>query len=354
MTVDAAAWVTSSCRALGLAVTSPGEPVHDRPWSSAVVHEVRDLAGATGRVWFKANGPGTRNEPALLSLLASLVPDLVPEVLAVDVDRAWSLTRDAGPTWRSSLPVADHWPWWEDLLQRYAATQLTLAASRPELLATGTPERSPATLPDQAAELIAELSMLSVDTGGLSGDESAALMAVLPSYGQRCRELAGAGIPSTIQHDDLHSNNICRNNPADGGSDRPQPAVGGAGRDGRDGQRGPGASAGSRIIDWGDASVGHPFGTMVSTLRSIAFHAGCDVDDPRLMRVRDAYLEPFTTFASPAELAALVAVAEWVGAVTRALSWRSALLGAPNAVQREHEFPVRGWLLELLASPSPR
>ena len=62
-----------------------------------------------------------------------------------------------------------------------------------------------------------------------------------------------------------------------------------------------------RIIDWGDASVGHPFGTMLATLNSIAFHAGVlradrRMDDPRVLRIRDAYLEPFTSLGSRKEL----------------------------------------------------
>ena len=121
---NAAAWVASSCRDLDLVVISPGELEQDRPWSRVAVYEVRHADGAEGRVWFKANGIGTRHEPELLSALTSLVPDLVPEVLAIDPARAWSLTRDAGPTWRSAIAVSDHWPLWEHLLQRYAAAQL--------------------------------------------------------------------------------------------------------------------------------------------------------------------------------------------------------------------------------------
>ncbi|MHB1475563.1 MAG: hypothetical protein ACYCV4_18455, partial [Dermatophilaceae bacterium] len=71
---DATRWVTSSCRDLGLVVTSPGERTHDRPWSSAVVYDVREANGIDGRVWFKANGIGTRHEPKLLSVLGALVP----------------------------------------------------------------------------------------------------------------------------------------------------------------------------------------------------------------------------------------------------------------------------------------
>lgn len=99
---DASAWVTSSCAEIGLVVTASGELIQRRPRSFAVVYRVREADGTDGRVWFKANGIGTRHEPALTSTLSALVPDLVPEVLAIDADRGWSLTRNAGPTWSLS------------------------------------------------------------------------------------------------------------------------------------------------------------------------------------------------------------------------------------------------------------
>lgn len=319
---EAATWVTDSCRHLGLAVSSPGETAQDRPWSRAVVYDIHQADGTDGRVWFKANGAGTRHEPRLLSALASLVPDLVPEVLAINPDQGWSLTRDAGQTWRSAIAVSDHWPLWEDLVQRYAAAQLGLAAHQTELLTTGIPERSPATLPQQATDLIAEMTLAGSDDGGLSAVDSDELTARLPQFGQWCRVLDDSGIASTIQHDDLHSNNICLT-----------------------------ATNGSRIIDWGDASIGHPFGTMLVTLGSIAHYGGCEVDDPRVQRVRDAYLEPFTAYAHRSELIAQVDIARRVGVVTRALSWRGALIESPPSVHLEYDFPVRDWLLELSAAP---
>jgi len=163
-------------------------------------------------------------------------------------------------------------------------------------------------------------------------------VARLTAYGQWCRDLDGAGIPWTIQHDDLHANNIC------GPGSESDPAVAGP----ADGDNAAGSALGARIIDWGDASLGHPFGTMLVTLRSIAHYGSCDIDDARVQRVRDAYLEPFTTYGPRSELVALVDVARRVGAVTRALSWRAGLIGSPAAVHREHDFPVRGWLEELL------
>jgi hypothetical protein len=61
----------------------------------------------------------------------------------------------------------------------------------------------------QAADLIAELTRLGAGCRGLSAVGAETLAARLPLYGQWCRDLAGTGIPFTVQHDDLHWNNIC-------------------------------------------------------------------------------------------------------------------------------------------------
>ena len=265
---DEAAWVTSSCTDLGLVVLSRGTRIHERPWSQVVVHDVRADNGIE-RLWFKANGIGTRHEPKPLCALSSLVADLWPEVLAVDTQRAWSLTRDAAPTWCSVLAAGDQWSLWEHLFQRYAVAQLALAAHRTRLLAIGVPERSPSTLPDQAAELIVELALLGPECKGLPVARQEALAARLPAYGQWCRDLDSAGIPDTWQHDDLHSSNICVAQSAPDNTSEQAAA-----------RHRTTTAARSRIIDWADASTGHPFGTMLATLRSIARHGRCEVDDP--------------------------------------------------------------------------
>ena len=289
--------------------------MHARPWSCATV-----FATDSGRVWFKANGPGTSQEPRLLQLLQRIVPGLGPEVLAVDADRGWSLSRDAGPTLRSVLPAADQWPVWEQLLGRYAAAQLRLAAHREELLALGVPGRSPAALPGLAAALVGELAATDPGQGGVDASLRVRLEARLPAYRDWCAELAQGPVPLTLQHDDLHANNVCWG----------------------------GSAASVRIIDWGDASVGHPFGTMLATLDSLAHHGGVHVADPLVLRVRDAYLEPFSDLADRATLARQVDLARRTGRVTRALVWQSALHDAPVEAQVEFDFPVRGWLEEIL------
>ncbi len=76
----------------------PGEweQPHGRVWSSTIRFETTQ-----GRVWFKVNASGTAQEPGLLALLGEICPGLALDVVAYDDARAWSLTRDGGPTLRS-------------------------------------------------------------------------------------------------------------------------------------------------------------------------------------------------------------------------------------------------------------
>ena len=301
---EARDWVRHACRDQGIELADGSVQPHCRPWSSAVRFETSE-----GPLGFKVNGPGTLHEATLVATLGDLVPDLVPAVLALDADRGWSWTRDAGPVMRSIASPDQLWARWEGVLVRYAVAQIDLGNQVPALLETGVHEVSPTTLPDHALRLVKELGDLDPDTGGLSVQSADALDERLSAYSDWCAELAASGIPNSIQHDDLHSNNICW------------------GGDVED----------ARIIDWGDASVGHPLGTMLCTLNSIAHHAGCEIDEPRVVRTRDAYLEPFTTFAERSDLVRYVALARRTGCVARALSYKAALHGEPAATQAELE-----------------
>ena len=144
---------------------------------------------------------------------------------------------------------------------------------------------------------------------------------MLPAYADACAELADSGIAATLQHDDLHDGNIL--------------------------QRGP------LFIDWGDAIVGHPFGTMLATLNSVAYQHQLDLDDPALHRLADAYTETWTDVADRATLRRLVTLAVRVGPLTRALGWRRALVGCDDVSWTEWGDGVHGWLLETLSPDLP-
>ncbi|MEA2190333.1 MAG: hypothetical protein QOI73_454, partial [Solirubrobacteraceae bacterium] len=109
------------------------------------------------------------------------------------------------------------------------------------------------------------------------------------------RRLASAPGRATIDHNDLHARNVLL---------------------GDDGE--------SWICDWGDSVVAHPFSSMLVTLSVVRERmlGCCGLDDPRLLRVRDAYLEPFAGLAPHAELVRTLELACRLSKVTRALTWQ--------------------------------
>ncbi|HET9778299.1 MAG TPA: phosphotransferase [Propionibacteriaceae bacterium] len=285
---EARVWVAAQLARRGSGLTGGWGQPHARVWSSTIRFETTE-----GRVWFKVNGSGTAHEGGLVALLGELSPGLAPDVIAYDEARAWSLTRDGGPTLRSIAAPDALWTYWERLLPKYAEAQLALAQHRLRLLSSGTPHVGSAQLRLEHRRLLAELAVLPTEEGGLAKEQATALEHLLPTYDDWCAELAASSLPESLQHDDLHSNNLCWPGKVDDLSS-------------------------VQILDWGDASVGHPFGTMLATLNSIAFHAGVQprnraMDDPRVLRIRDAYLEPFTSLGSRAELLRWVAVARSAG-----------------------------------------
>jgi hypothetical protein len=92
---EAQEWIGAECARAGLA---PGGPAVGRGRMYSVVARVPVIDGT---LWFKARPPASSFEPALLVALAAWYPDRFPAPVAVDLGRAWSLTRDGGPTPRS-------------------------------------------------------------------------------------------------------------------------------------------------------------------------------------------------------------------------------------------------------------
>ena len=77
-----------------------------------------------------------------------------------------------------------------------------------------------------------------------------------------------------------------------------------------------------RVLDWGDASVSHPFASLVVTFRFLEQRNGFPRGDPWFARLRDAYLEPWGR-----GLTGAFALALRVGTFAHAFGW---------ARQRDH------------------
>ncbi len=188
---EAEAWIRTHVEPAGAI-----EVVHERPWATVL----RVPAGDTA-VWFKACGPVAAFEPRLTAQLSARWPDVIPEVIAHDEDRAWLLLAHGG------TPVG---------------------------VLGNPPEAWEAALPPYA-ELQRGETAYAADHLPLEPHEIDRLRRFEHGFADLCTELAARGIPDTIQHDDLHLANVYE-------------------RDGR-----------MLVLDWGDSCVSHPFTSLLET-----------------------------------------------------------------------------------------
>ena len=306
-------WAGAELERAGLVLDGrPAQP-HVYPWSTAF-----RLPVCGGAVWLKAVGPGSAHEPALSAALGGWGAAHVLVPLAVDPDRRLMLLPDGGRTLRdaggSSLVEA-----WESMLRSYARLQLDLVPRAAEMLALGVPDHRPGRLPELVTDLLADDdAQLTGREEGLDPAVRARVMADLGQYVELCARLTDGGVPSTLQHDDLHDANVFIS-----------------------GNR-------HRFFDWGDASVSHPFVSLLVTLRVAARALDVQNGHPVLLRLRDAYLDVWRGHGSPEHLREQCDLALRVGPLQRALTWRQILRGVHAEERAEWADAVPGWTAEHL------
>ncbi|MFK4083676.1 hypothetical protein ACI2LF_06185 [Kribbella sp. NPDC020789] len=245
---EAMGWLVEQLDRLGVRETGPMR-VRLRPWSVIVRVE------AAEPLWFKANPPGSAFEPALTARLAELVPEHVLTPYAVEVERGWSLLPDGGQVLKQVDRKPQHWA---DLLAQYAELQRALVDHTDEFDRIGVPNARLAVLPE---------------------------LFDFPWVADACAELAALGIPETLDHADLHENQIF---------------------------------SGDRytFFDWGDAVVSHPFCSLLIPLERVADQLGPE----HVPWIRDAYLEHWPGDGRTLRRAAELALR--LGVFGRALSWQ--------------------------------
>ena len=282
-----------------VAPTGPIELASDRPWARVWRIPVGDTA-----VWFKECAPVQAFEPALTVALHERCPDLVPEVVAHDVARHWLLLADAGTSLRALGNPLDAWL---TILPRYAELQRSEAARAEEHLRAGIPDLRTETLPARYEERLLTATL------PLASDELTRLQIFAPRFRELCASLEAFDVPPSVQHDDLHDANVF--------------VAGGT----------------YRVIDWGDASIGHPFGTLVVAFRVFAATNELQPDDAWFERLRDAYLEPWG-----ADVADAFDLAFQVGEFAHAIAWARQRDALPPDARPAFDERFRGVLAAAL------
>ena len=261
-------------------------------------------------MFFKAVWPPLRFEAGLTAAIAKWAPDSVGIPLAVDPRRGWLLLEDGGERLREILAKDRDLRHWHRILPQYAELQIELASHTREALRLGAPDRRGRALATKYADLLASSSLLRVGLKeGLTKRQESELRDLLPQIPAWTEALSM--VPDTIQHDDLHDGQVFV-------------------KDGR-----------YRVLDWGDSCVSHPFFSMSVVERSVAYTLRLKPGSREIARLRDLYLEPFTTFASAKRLRAVYPSAIRLGWISRALSWATLIphLSAREKVRERGDVP---------------
>lgn len=311
------AWAGAALEAAGHPAVGAVEQPHIRPWST--VFRIPTDAGA---FWCKAAGRGPRHEAALLQQFTTWGTQHVLLPLAVDAVRGWMLLPDGGPRLRDLAPGerGDHdLDAWVRLMPVYAELQRSVEDRADAPVAAGVPDERPERLATVLDGLVASDPIWSrLDADEI--EQGAAARGVLQRHradvAALAADLASSGIRPSIEHGDLHGGNILV------GSD------------------------GVRFYDWGDATVAHPFGTLTTTLRSIAHHTGRAEDAPELARLRDAYTEAWTDVLPRSALAEVAGLATDLAHISKSSAWARAMDGVDPAAMGEFGGGAGGWLID--------
>jgi hypothetical protein len=281
---EATAWLDARLAEAGRRRTGDVEHLHVRPWATAMRAPTTE-----GFVWMKAAGPATAFEVGLYDLLHRVAPDHVLRPIATDTDRAWMVLEDGGPVLTDVMEGDELVEAMAAALARYARLQRLVAPHADELVPLGATDMRPAVLPErfeQALGLVADR------------DDRARLEALRPTVARWCAELADAPGGASIDHNDLYPDNVFVGPPP-------------------------------RAYDWGDSVVAHPFASMLVGLDMRRHELGAEADDPRILRLRDAYLDGFTDLAPRAELVRTLELATRLALIAHALTWDRVLRAIP-------------------------
>jgi hypothetical protein len=297
---EAQAWLREAAERSGRRITGPIEQPHVRPWST-----VFRAPTADGAVFLKLCGPSQAYEPALTALLSRAAGDLVPEVIAVHPVEDWMLLANGGDRLRDVLSGQPFLDAWAELLPRYAGLQIALLGHADELLACGTPDSRLDRLASQLAAALADERILGPAVGAFGPAERERLRSLLPRIAAECADLAATGIGPTNQHDDVHDANVLRR------------------------------GARTLIFDWGDSCFTHPFLSLGVALRFAAHRTELAIDDPAIVRLRDAYLGPWSAWSPGRSLVKAAELGLRLSRITRALCWCRVATLVPGVIEAE-------------------
>lgn len=302
-----AGWINLQLTNSELIVITDVEQV--KSWEISCIIKVITNAG---NFYFKAGNPVLGNEAAKTQKLAKIFPKNMPQILAIEPENQWMLMHDfTGNYLEENSDICK----WEEAMRLFAEMQIQAVKQVDILLAFGFPDRRLDWLISQIDLLLADKAALVLQQNrGLSETELETLRYASPQLVAMCHEFAACDIPPTLIHGDFHCQNLV-------------------------------VTAEKYIyFDWSDAAIGHPFFDAVYFLHQKQLPNVKDVQ----LRLRNAYLEPWTVYLSMKELTQIFEKARPLTLLYRAIMDYQIISNLEDEAKHKWGQVVPYWLKKLL------
>jgi hypothetical protein len=218
------------------------EVVKIRCWSA-----VWRVTSEDGIYYAKQNCPGQAFEAALVQELCRLSDRVVP-VTAVDLERGLLMTSDQGPVMREA--VGDSVETWCSVVREAALLQRDVAGHVEALDRAGARRLGAAEAATYAVTRLEQYAALPAGDPRRIDDAGAErIRRILPELDRWVDEVLALRLPVTLNHSDLHSNNVFA------------------------------LESGMRFFDFGDSVLGDALSLLLVPLNSMRFHLDADADD---------------------------------------------------------------------------
>lgn len=267
-------WISSELGKLGITIEGPVEQI-DLSCLSLVSRVKTNL----GHIYFKASAPAALpHESALTSYLHEQFPGKVPAALTFD-PKYGLLMHEFKGRHIGSFEGSDSYDIWARAITVYADLQLDCINKTEEIEKLDCSNRDIPHLLQMAKSILLKPTMLKAGNTALTDSDIQELLALMPRIEDMGNRLQAYKIPYTIDHGDLYPSNIIQE--SDGTI---------------------------MIFDWAEASITHPFFSLLPFLRDLPDSLADKKED-----ILEAYLNKWTKFEPMERLKEAWELASYLG-----------------------------------------
>jgi len=260
-------WAKGFLISNGYTIKSEAMPITTAPWS--IVWKFKTESGC---IYLKQTIPEFFIETKVIEVIDRVQSDIVPKVIAVNLDLHCFLMRDAGHTLRERFKNKFDADLLAELIKKYTLLQCAISEQSEALINYGVPDWRLRNLPQMFASLIENDLLL--DEIGITTREKSKLNASKKRFSEICERLSSFKIPESLSHCDFHDNNVLYDE----------------------------KTHHLTVIDLGEVVISHPFFSLHALFFMQEWWGYFKKGDQDYLKTKDACLDNFRQFESEQNL----------------------------------------------------